>query len=81
VSIHSTPAGLSPKGACGDVVRNVTGCPLAGVAAGRIRSTPDLSRWQKSSHFLAGNADFYNLPPQIQDLRHRLPVLVQRPEN
>src|SRR6201999_32051 len=24
--------GLSPKGACGDVVRNVTGCPLAGVA-------------------------------------------------
>lgn len=22
--------GLSPKGACGDVVRNVTGCPLAG---------------------------------------------------
>ncbi|HEX8711624.1 MAG TPA: nitrite reductase, partial [Terracidiphilus sp.] len=26
-------AGLSPKGACGDVVRNVTGCPLAGVAA------------------------------------------------
>jgi sulfite reductase (ferredoxin) len=25
--------GLSPKGACGDVVRNVTGCPLAGVAA------------------------------------------------
>ena len=27
--------GLSPKGACGDVVRNVTGCPLAGVAARR----------------------------------------------
>ncbi|MDX6459988.1 MAG: hypothetical protein QOE55_3685, partial [Acidobacteriaceae bacterium] len=24
-------AGLSPKGACGDVVRNVTGCPLAGL--------------------------------------------------
>ena len=23
---------VSPKGACGDVVRNVTGCPLAGVA-------------------------------------------------
>ena len=25
--------GLSPKGACGDVVRNVTGCPLAGDCA------------------------------------------------
>ena len=28
--------GLSPKGACGDVVRNVTGCPLAGVADDEI---------------------------------------------
>ncbi|HEY0796169.1 MAG TPA: nitrite reductase, partial [Acidisarcina sp.] len=27
-----TAVGLSPKGACGDVVRNVTGCPLAGLA-------------------------------------------------
>ena len=26
-----TTVGLSPKGACGDVVRNVTGCPLAGM--------------------------------------------------
>src|ERR1700733_4735324 len=24
--------GLSPKGACGDVVRNVTGCPLGGLS-------------------------------------------------
>ena len=28
--------GLSPKGACGDVVRNVTGCPLAGLAADEL---------------------------------------------
>src|ERR1700678_3035194 len=28
--------GFSPKGACGDVVRNVTGCPLAGVAADEL---------------------------------------------
>src|SRR5947199_1198365 len=28
--------GMSPKGACGDVVRNVTGCPLAGIAADEI---------------------------------------------
>ena len=26
-----TAIGLCPKGACGDVVRNVTGCPLAGL--------------------------------------------------
>ena len=29
-------AGLSPKGACGDVVRNVTGCPLAGLDADEV---------------------------------------------
>ena len=28
--------GLSPKGACGDVVRNVTGCPLAGISADEL---------------------------------------------
>ena len=28
--------GLSPKGACGDVVRNVTGCPVAGIQAGEL---------------------------------------------
>src|SRR6201992_3457055 len=26
-----TAVGLSPKGACGDVVRNVTGCPISGL--------------------------------------------------
>src|ERR1035437_9614232 len=26
-----TEIGLSPKGACGDVMRNVTGCPIAGL--------------------------------------------------
>src|ERR1035437_9504078 len=27
-----TEIGLSPKGACGDVLRHVTGCPIAGLA-------------------------------------------------
>ena len=57
-------AGLSPKGACGDVVRNVTGCPLAGVAADEIINSGPLA--QEISHFLAGNADFYNLPRKFK---------------
>ena len=56
--------GLSPKGACGDVVRNVTGCPLAGVAADEIINSGPLA--QEISHFLAGNADFYNLPRKFK---------------
>ena len=36
--------GLSPKGACGDVVRNVTGCPLAGVAADELIDASPMAR-------------------------------------
>ena len=39
-----TGIGLSPKGACGDVVRNVTGCPLAGLDHHRAAWTPPRSR-------------------------------------
>ena len=56
--------GLNPKGACGDVVRNVTGCPLAGVAHDEFF---DASRVALSvSEALAGNADFYNLPRKFK---------------
>jgi sulfite reductase (ferredoxin) len=56
--------GLSPKGACGDVVRNVTGCPLAGVAADEIIDASPLAR--DVSRMLSGNADFYNLPRKFK---------------
>jgi len=64
VVVALNAAGLSPKGACGDVVRNVTGCPLAGVAADEIINSGPLA--QEISHFLAGNADFYNLPRKFK---------------
>jgi len=48
--------GLSPKGACGDVVRNVTGCPMAGIAADEIVDGSPL----------AGNSDLYNLPRKFK---------------
>ena len=42
--------GLSPKGACGDVVRNVTGCPLAGIAADEILdASPSQPKWPACS--------------------------------
>jgi sulfite reductase (ferredoxin) len=56
--------GLSPKGACGDVVRNVTGCPLAGVAADEIYDASALSL--EVAHLLTGNSDFYNLPRKFK---------------
>jgi sulfite reductase (ferredoxin) len=57
-------AGLSPKGACGDVVRNVTGCPLAGVAADELIDASPLA--DEISALLKGNPEFYNLPRKFK---------------
>jgi sulfite reductase (ferredoxin) len=57
-------AGLSPKGACGDVVRNVTGCPLAGVDADEVIDASPLAI--EISNMLKGNPDFYNLPRKFK---------------
>jgi sulfite reductase (ferredoxin) len=56
--------GLSPKGACGDVVRNVTGCPLAGIAADELIDASPLAA--EISHQLKANPDFYNLPRKFK---------------
>ncbi len=56
--------GLSPKGACGDVVRNVTGCPLAGIAADEIADASTLAL--EVARDLTANPDFYNLPRKFK---------------
>jgi sulfite reductase (ferredoxin) len=61
-ALHSV--GLSPKGACGDVVRNVTGCPLAGIAHDELIDASDLA--VEVSRALQGNNDFYNLPRKFK---------------
>jgi sulfite reductase (ferredoxin) len=55
---------LSPKGACGDVVRNVTGCPLAGVAADELIDASPIARG--IAHVLTANPEFYNLPRKFK---------------
>ena len=56
--------GLSPKGACGDVVRNVTGCPLAGVDAHELIDASPLA--VAVAHKLTANPDFCNLPRKFK---------------
>jgi sulfite reductase (ferredoxin) len=56
--------GLSPRGACGDVVRNVTGCPVAGVAADEIIDAAPLAR--EIAQMLTANPEFYNLPRKFK---------------
>jgi sulfite reductase (ferredoxin) len=55
---------LNSIGACGDVVRNVTGCPVAGVDADEIIDASPFVH--EVSQFLAGNAQFYNLPRKFK---------------
>lgn len=56
--------GLSPKGACGDVVRNVTGCPLAGIAADEVLDASPIAT--EVAHLLTANPAFYNLPRKFK---------------
>ena len=72
VTIESLPdlleslwgAGLTTIGACGDVTRNVTGCPLAGVDAHEFCDASPLAL--EINHALGGNSEFYNLPRKFK---------------
>jgi sulfite reductase (ferredoxin) len=56
--------GLNTTAACGDVTRNLTGCPVAGVDADEIVDASPLVL--EASRTLAGNAEFYNLPRKFK---------------
>ena len=73
-----TAVGLSPKGACGDVVRNVTGCPVAGIAHDELVDASPLA--VEISHALQGNSDFYNLPRKFKISVTGCPVWCSYPE-
>jgi sulfite reductase (ferredoxin) len=57
-------AGLTTIGACGDVARNVTGCPVAGIDAHEICDASSLAL--AIDRELGGNAEFYNLPRKFK---------------
>jgi sulfite reductase beta subunit-like hemoprotein len=53
-------AALTSAGACGDAVRNITGCPVAGVSAGELFDpTPVVD---EAAEFFYGNPDYSDLP-------------------
>jgi sulfite reductase (ferredoxin) len=70
--------GLSPKGACGDVVRNVTGCPLAGVDHDELIDASPIAL--EIAHLLTANPDFYNLPRKFKICVTGCPTWCSYPE-
>jgi len=86
VTIESLPevletleqCGLGTRGACGDVTRNITGCPLAGIDAEEICDASPLLL--EANQFFSGNADFYNLPRKFKVSITGCPVWCSYPE-
>ncbi len=70
--------GLSTKGACGDVVRNVTGCPLAGLDSHELIDASPLA--VEIAQKLNGNTDFVNLPRKFKFTVSGCPVWCSFPE-
>src|SRR3981081_4728692 len=72
VTIESLPdvlqslwnVGLTTTGACGDVARNITGCPLAGLDGEEIIDASPLAL--AIDRELGGNSEFYNLPRKFK---------------
>jgi sulfite reductase beta subunit-like hemoprotein len=52
--------GLLTVGACGDVTRNIVGCPIAGIDATEIYDASPIVK--RLSTYLTGNKEFSNLP-------------------
>jgi sulfite reductase (ferredoxin) len=73
-----TAVGLSPKGACGDVVRNVTGCPLAGLDGHELLDASPLA--VEVAHHLTANPEFYNLPRKFKISVTGCPLWCSYPE-
>jgi ferredoxin-nitrite reductase len=53
-------AGLTTAGACGDAVRNITGCPLASVAHDELFDAAPVV--EEAARFFYGNPDYSDLP-------------------
>jgi sulfite reductase (ferredoxin) len=73
-----TAIGLSPKGACGDVVRNVTGCPLAGLDGHELIDASPLA--VQIAQGLTANPEFYNLPRKFKITATGCPLWCSYPE-
>ena len=86
LTIESLPAaietlysvGLSPKGACGDVARNVTGCPMAGIDGHELIDASPLAK--AVAREVNGNSEFYNLPRKFKITVTGCPVWCSYPE-
>jgi len=60
VFAHLEAAGVTTAGGCGDTVRNITGCPVQGIAADELFDASPVV--ESAADLFYGNPDWANLP-------------------
>jgi len=60
VFAHLEAAGLTTAGGCGDTVRNITGCPVQGIAGDELFDASPIV--ESAADLFYGNPDWANLP-------------------
>ena len=76
---RSLASGLNTTGACGDVMRNVTGCPVAGVDADEI--VRRFAAGAGSFAVVGGQCRILQPATKVQDFDHRMPRVVPLSRN
>jgi sulfite reductase beta subunit-like hemoprotein len=75
---HLREAGLTTSGACGDAVRNITGCPLAGVLAEEaFDAFPSI---EAAASFFYGHPDYMDVPRKHKITISACPYQCDMPE-
>jgi len=59
-----TAVGFNQAGSCGDTVRNITGCPVAGLDAAELFDVTPVLR--EAARFFDGNPDYADLPRKLK---------------
>ncbi len=70
--------GLTTQGACGDIFRNVTGCPLAGIDPAEVLDCSPFI--QQIQHYFLDNKEFSNLPRKYKTSIAGCPSHCSQPE-
>jgi sulfite reductase (ferredoxin) len=71
-------SGITTMGTCGDVTRNITGCPLAGIDPDEIIDASPLV--EAATRMLNGTPEFYNVPRKYKISISGCPVWCPYPE-
>ena len=70
--------GLTTTGACGDITRNVVGCPVAGLDPDELYDTRPLV--SEVTHYFLGNKEFSDLPRKYKVSISGCPIHCNQPE-